>query len=430
MKNLTMQRNVYFARLGIPADVRHLFDDKTTLVKTTGTGDKRKAEAIAQTIIGQWRQDIAQARTGLTMTRDQKLLRLAEHYREAVQVGDVDGAFGLILRDLPLMAGMPADRLWALFRDNHGDVSKVLACLPDAVTIDTIITTKTGFLQHFDQWKRETEITGKPLAQAVLACERFSEARKEPIEALSKKHVQQFIVGLRDAGLANGTIRNYLSGIRGYWEWMLAHEIVSGANPFAGHRQKKAKKSDRTGFKTADLPLLIAEAGGDKPLQNLIEIAMYTGARRESICGLVVSEIEKADGIECFHFHDKTDAGNRLVPIHSKLEPLIAELMKNPDKDGFLFHGLAPNKWGNRSDAIGKRFSKIKTKMGFGKELAFHSIRHTVSNLFLNAKVEEFIAADILGHEKPTITYGLYGGISEVKLKQEALEAAIVYPET
>jgi hypothetical protein len=155
MKNLTMQRNVYFARLGIPADVRHSFGNKTTLVKTTGTGDKRKAEAIAQTIIGKWRQEIAQAKAGLTMTRDQKLLRLAERYREAVQSGDVDGAFGLLLRDLPLMAGMPADRLWALFRDNHGDVSKVLASLPEAVTVETIIVAKTGFLQHFDQWKRE-----------------------------------------------------------------------------------------------------------------------------------------------------------------------------------------------------------------------------------------------------------------------------------
>ena len=429
MKNMTMQRNVWFARLGIPADVRHLFDNKTTLVKTTGTGDKRKAEAITQTIVGQWRQDIGQARAGLTMTRDRKLVRLAESHREAVQSGDIDRALGLILRDLPLMADTPADRLWALFRDNHGDISKVLASLPGAVTVETVTTAKTDFLYHFDQWKRETEITGKSLANAVLACERFSNASIEPVETLSRKHVQQFIVGLREAGLANGTIRNYLSGIRGYWEWMLAHEYVLGANPFAGHRQKKAPKSDRTGFKPRDVVRLVTHAEGDKPLQNLIRIAMYTGARRESICSLVVSEIENVDGIECFHFDDKTDAGNRLVPVHSKLRPLIADMIKSSDKDGFLFHNMIPNKWGNRSDAIGKRFSNAKTKMGFGKELTFHSIRHTVSNLFLNGKVEEFIAADILGHEKPTITYGLYGGISEVKLKQEALEKAIIYPE-
>jgi integrase len=48
--------------------------------------------------------------------------------------------------------------------------------------------------------------------------------------------------------------------------------------------------------------------------------------------------------------------------------------------------------------------------MGFGDEKVFHSIRKTVSTLFEQAEVLEGVAADILGHEKQAMTYGLYSG--------------------
>ena len=52
----------------------------------------------------------------------------------------------------------------------------------------------------------------------------------------------------------------------------------------------------------------------------------------------------------------------------------------------------------------------------------FHSIRNTVSTLLDQAGVQESIAADILGHEKKTMTYGLYSGGSSMAQKIEAIE--------
>lgn len=60
--------------------------------------------------------------------------------------------------------------------------------------------------------------------------------------------------------------------------------------------------------------------------------------------------------------------------------------------------------------------------MGFtGRDKVFHSIRKTVSTLFEQAEVLEGVAADILGHEKQTMTYGLYSGGSSLKQKREAV---------
>jgi hypothetical protein len=57
----------------------------------------------------------------------------------------------------------------------------------------------------------------------------------------------------------------------------------------------------------------------------------------------------------------------------------------------------------------------------------FHSIRKTVGTLFEQAEVLEGVAADILGHEKQTMTYGLYSGGSSMKQKRDAMHK-LKYP--
>jgi len=51
----------------------------------------------------------------------------------------------------------------------------------------------------------------------------------------------------------------------------------------------------------------------------------------------------------------------------------------------------------------------------------------TVATLLENAGVPENVAADIIGHDKPTMTYGLYSGGASLEVKREALER-IDYP--
>ena len=50
----------------------------------------------------------------------------------------------------------------------------------------------------------------------------------------------------------------------------------------------------------------------------------------------------------------------------------------------------------------------------------FHSFRKTVVTLLEQTCISENLAADIVGHEKPKITYGLYSGGSSLaqKLKE------------
>ena len=89
--------------------------------------------------------------------------------------------------------------------------------------------------------------------------------------------------------------------------------------------------------------------------------------------------------------------------------------------------GLTVNKFGDRSTGIGKRFSRLKTKLGFGSQLVFHSIRKTVITELLRADVKIETVKDIVGHEQQGVTAKIYYGGATLEMKREAL-AKLVYP--
>jgi len=117
----------------------------------------------------------------------------------------------------------------------------------------------------------------------------------------------------------------------------------------------------------------------------------------------------------------KTKAGWRDVPIHLELAQTMARLIEG-SVDGYLLSGLTVNKYGDRSNGVGKRFGKLKTAAGFGPQHVFHSLRKTVVTILENAGVAENVVADIVGHEKTTMTYGLYSGGVSLAVKRDALD--------
>ena len=109
------------------------------------------------------------------------------------------------------------------------------------------------------------------------------------------------------------------------------------------------------------------------------------------------------------------------VPIHRDIKQFVVSL-KETSTDGYLLSGLTNNKYGDRSNALGKRFGRLKTKLEFGQNHVFHCFRNTVARKFEDAGVAETVAARILGHEFATMTYGLYSQGLALSAKQEAMD--------
>lgn len=170
-------------------------------------------------------------------------------------------------------------------------------------------------------------------------------------------------------------------------------------------------------------------------------IAAYSGMRLGEICTLRKEDLQSVDGILCFFIRPhtetgwapKTEAGTRIVPVHSKLIEAGLLALKDTIDDPYLIPGLETSKQGIRGAALGRAFSLLKTRIGLPAEITFHSFRHTVSTQLRNAdaNIREVWIDRLLGHEathksQGTTTY--LTSISTANLSQTV--EAISYPET
>ena len=275
-------------------------------------------------------------------------------------------------------------------------------------------------MDHLDEWlgTLSNEAKTKDLKRATVV--KFAETFPF-LQDVNRKDVQRwFNKRAADDGLTTKTLNRYLSELRGYWGYLRSLELVpEEGSPFDKLTLSGKKSEGMREFTAEEVVSLLraAEAKRDKPLVDVITLGMWTGARIESLCKLRVTDV-KMD-----HFRiedDKTDAGTRDVPIHPKLKPTLKRLIA-ASQDGFVIGGLSPDKYGNRSAAVGKRFGRLKTELGFGEAHVYHSIRKTVVTILEDAGVSENVCADIVGHEKPASPTVLYSGGASMETKRKAL---------
>lgn len=252
---------------------------------------------------------------------------------------------------------------------------------------------------------------------------------------LSFESYQQFLDSL---DVSVKTKKNHIHAGSSFHKWASKYDkdyksrYDTRDNPFLGHElpngKKKGKKKEdkRLAFKVDEIKKLYDFAISKKKNQVAltIKIAGYTGCRIEEICRLTKSHIVAENGISSLYIEEgKTDASIRKIPIHSDLKPLIEELANNADKnDGYLIKGSTGNKYGNRSNSIGKTFGRLKTELGYDSRHVFHSIRKTVATVLEHNDVKPLVIVSIMGHETGTITFDIYSEGASAKQKLDAIK--------
>jgi integrase len=314
----------------------------------------------------------------------------------------------------------------------------------EAVDVVEAVTGRaTPFDAYLDEWRPHAGLKARPLDQAVSTIRSFAREVGRPLQGLRGSDVQKWIDRLinaeGDEGTSAKTVRRKLSELRNYWDWMQRRQIVpDDLKPFTDRRvrepasRRRVKAEERQPWRPEDVVRLweAAMAREDANLAHSIRIAAYSGARIEGVAQLRVEDIQtdRDTGIRYMCMTDKSAAGDRHVPVHPRLDALIDDLIRGADQDGYLIHSTARNKYGERSQPLSKRFGRLKGQLGFDGRYVFHSIRKTVTSLFQDRGCPEGVAADIVGHLKPTMTYGLYGGVTRMDERARWLAKAISYP--
>lgn len=435
-KNIERRGNTWFATLHVPEDVRHIIG-KSKFFQSLKTTDKRVAETRAAPIVAAWKAQIQAAR-GISDPFIEEALRL----RTIIQAAPADADPGHdSQRDLELEAAQQiADQI------TQDDAERKLFL--------DIATGKQTLLSNFyDEWATHLTQAPKTIDQmkkdVKLMVDHF-----RTIERIDKAAVIEWVRGLMAGSperkpYTHSSLERIFKFSRSFWGYL---QDIGKADPerqpftlpnFAkrvdatntdNKKNRRKKKAKNLSYSPSDVVKLYEAAklrkmgrGKNAPFDNqladLILLGAYTGARIEELCSLKVSEVSE---VSLKIADAKTEAGHREIPIHSALLPVARRLMTKSN-DGYLLSGLTFNKYGDRSNAIGKRFGRLKTALGFPEAYTFHSLRATLITLLENAGISENLAADIVGHEKPRITYGLYSGGATLAVKKEAIEQ-VAYP--
>lgn len=405
--NIERRGHTWFATLHVPKDVQPTIG-KSKFFETLKTTDKRIAETRAAPLVAQWKARIAAARGQSDPFIDSALQWRKDHDTNP----SPDVVRSLIEDEARKLAQTKGDEAGAQFY---------------AIATGT----QTPMSPLYTDWAAQLTLAPKTIDQMKKDVKAMVD-HFGTIEKVTSASVREWIKGLMQdtpskKGYGPSSIKRIVGFCRNFWGYLQEHEKASqDSQPFmvpAAAKKAAAKTSGAKGwipFLPAEVVKLWREAitRDDHELADLIHLGMYTGARIEELCSL---KVEHCDDTALHIMDAKTHAGIRTVPIHPAITAKVKAL-KEASKDGYLISGLTFNKYDDRSNAVGKRFGRLKQALGFPAGKVFHSIRKTVVTQLENAGVSENLAADIVGHEKPRITYGLYSGGHDLTPMREALE--------
>lgn len=436
-KGIYRRNNTLYARIVIPADLREHYPT-SEVWQTLQTNDIQIAQYRAAAIFHKMKTEFANHRGEHSLVKDalkwKQLLaegeksdgqKLAEYRKQNPHTA----LMASVVEDLNLAEhstsfGYHLEHV----RETQGDdVAGTLADIAFGRSLPT--------LTYIEDWKAAQKVIPRTLVMAETRLKTMEE--RFPTLPVKKTAVARWIIELEQSGKAEETIKGLIGSCRSYYAFLqrVGHLNEDGQNPFENHKYTKKKKANRMEIRqpweVEDLVKLAQAAkqkGSDKNLFALIVLGAYTGARIEELARLETVDVKIKEGVHCFEIKAaKSGASLRDIPIHQEIMPFVQSLIEE-SKDGYLLQGEPVTSLGERSSAIGKRFGRLKSQLGYDDRYVFHSVRKTVATLFERASVPLNDAAEIIGHEKVGMTYGVYSGGITMALKIEHLHK-ISYPE-
>ena len=407
MQHAEKRFNVWYAKLTVPADVRHIIG-KVRFFQSTQTGSNSEALPRVALLVSRWKDEIEQARGVLPSAKASFWDTVRHEYINAK-----DEAHQLAVQD---------------------HIEKAVAAIKDPEKASQAWKQATGQITPLaplvEQWKGSLRLAQKTIDQQHRDVSRMADYFVG-LEELTPQKIKAWTDKLRAEGTTASSFERIGNGCRSFWSYLQQSgtKAMIDPDPFVGpfklaQRVAVSNKLERVGFTARELSTVYSAAvkKGDQPLADLIALGAYTGARIEELCKLTK---ETARG-GILRMGTKTEASERECPVHPAVAPVVARLMK-ASKDGYLIPSAAENQYENRSGPLSQRFGHLKTSLGFGRQHVFHSIRHTLVTLMHQAGVTKEVIADVVGHEKGNFTLDTYGSGSSKAQKLKAI-AKVSYP--
>ena len=394
---IRLHHSTYLARLQIPKDVQETFG-KVAFTKSLKTSDKRLAERLSQPLVAQWQTMIDQARAKEVTAQSLMLEALREEYENAT---DQQREF----------IEMETLRLAEESKIEPRDFAVVTGkARPIAPMIDSYLKAK-----------KAEELTVATLQSIESTLRRFNKTFKD-LEELNVPAFREYFESLGVGRQTKGQRKSQILGLLRFHG--IPTELYANVT-FKIAKKAALKEKKREAWSPEEVGVLLKESKGD--LRDCIKIAAYSGMRINEIATLRVEHIN-FDEMSMAVVDGKTEAANRVVPIHPEILSEIKHRCANPH-EGFLFRmlGKEGKDVGRRSKQLSKDFTNLKKQLGYGSELVFHSLRKTFISSLHEQNVAVEVAKRVVGHSIQDITYGRYSEASKWPEMVEAVKK-VSYP--
>ena len=208
------------------------------------------------------------------------------------------------------------------------------------------------------------------------------------------------------------TQKRIWSQVNHFLDWVV-YEGQLESNPFRTvHFEQKVRPKP---YAVPTDHEVIRLLGANDQLRPVLLTCLLSGMRAGEAAGLLREDLVTKGNLGCFvHVRPnelrllKTDAAERLVPVH----PVLEDLFQGLPKEGPLFPDLSVNQ-------ITKRFTEARQRLSIERPgLVFHSTRKWFVTQCERTGVPEHWTASLVGHKSARsengLTYGIYSaGISD-----------------
>lgn len=276
-----------------------------------------------------------------------------------------------------------------------------------------IKTENTTFEEVYDFWSKEHfEIIVPSAARTWKSAYKYcTPIYKMRMKDLRVSHLEQTI---KNAKVGEATKSRMKSLFNQIFRYAMKHEIIDKNYAELCNAVKSPKPlKENIPFSKEELQKLWDNLSF--PFADMVLIGVYSGWRPQELATLKIEDIDLEN--KTMRGGLKTDAGrNRIVPIHSKIFPLI-ENRYDPN-NSYLFTDDAGQQGTSMTyDKYRGRFKKIATKFGFNHRP--HETRHTFITMAKEAQVNDYVLKLIVGHAIEDITEKIYTHRTLEQLKNE-----------
>ena len=283
-------------------------------------------------------------------------------------------------------------------------------------------TEKITFEEVYEKWSSGYFPTlGNPssirtVSAAYNHCTTLYKMRMRDIRV---SHLEGVIINAQVGDATKARIKSLFNMM---YKYALAHDIVEkdyASVMFAnGNPIKRGNTKEIIIFSDEEIKKLW-ELVDEIPFIDMILIGIYSGWRPQELAILKLADLDLEN--DTMKGGLKTDAGkNRIVPIHSKVKPLIEKRVAQANllQSDYLFNDVnSQTGYSMTYDKYRKRFQKVMDRLSLNHRP--HETRHTFITMAKAVNVEEYTLKLIVGHAIEDVTEKTYTHRTIEQLKTE-----------